>query len=325
MRFALWGLAVLASGTLQEDVVKKVAPDAERVRKVTRKLPPGAREKIEKALGERLTEGDLSSPLFECYATVPSVSSMEKTRLVVGVVSGRGPKGPFRAVVAVAPGEDTVHAVRILENGDEKALESKSFLAQFHGFEYTPNVYNPPQSLAAALQKAKGADEAARELDALVRMSLQMRAVGPAWERLLEKIDKKDAAAEEELAFLERAFDESVKLIPAARFLKATQQERFRQYASRARADLEELRRFLKDGKFDDAYRKSGELDSQRCARCHGAYRRSFREARSDRGLGNGYFSTRLEVAVPDPRHEASFQALAQAVRKAVLLIEETK
>ncbi|MFN3484498.1 MAG: hypothetical protein ACK44W_03325 [Planctomycetota bacterium] len=325
MRFAWWGLVVLASGTLQEDVVKKVAPDAERVRKVARKLAPGAREKIEKALGERLAEADLVAPLFECYATVPSVSSMEKTRLVVAVVSGRGPKGPFRLAVAVAPGEDTVHAVRVLENADEKVLESKAVLAQFQGFEYTANLYSPPQNLAAALGKAAGKDEAAREVDALVRMSLGMRAVGPVWDRLLEKIDRKEAAAGEDLVFLGRAFDESAKLVAEARFLKVPQQERFRQYAAGARADLEELGQFLKEGKFDEAYRKSGEIDSQRCARCHGAYRGRFREARSERGLGNGYFSTRLEVAVSDARHEASVEALARTVRKAVLLIEETK
>jgi hypothetical protein len=325
MRLAVAALLLLAARAPQDDVVKKVVPDADRIKKLARKLSPASREKIEKALGEKLAEAELASPLWECYATVPSVSSMEKTRCLVTVVTVRGPKGVFKVGVAAATLENTLHTVKILENADEKALESKSFLSQFDGFEYTTNVWNSPDALAGALRKAQGGDDAARETDAIVRLNSHMRAMGPAWERLLEKVDKKDKTATEETASMDRAFEDSLRLLPAAKFLKAAQQDRYKQYAQGARTDFADLKRLLEGGKFDDAYRKTGEIDSQRCAKCHGSYRRNFREARLERGLGDGYFSTKLEVSVPDPRLEASYQAAASAVRRAILIASEMK
>ena len=41
--------------------------------------------------------------------------------------------------------------------------------------------------------------------------------------------------------------------------------------------------------------------------------------------LANGYFSTKLEVGMPDPKAEASYQAAANAIRKAILLATESK
>jgi hypothetical protein len=77
--------------------------------------------------------------------------------------------------------------------------------------------------------------------------------------------------------------------------------------------------------KFDEAFKKTGEIDSARCAKCHGAYRRTFRDGRLEKSLGNGYFSSKLEVAIPDPKIEASYQAVATAVHKAILLATEAK
>jgi hypothetical protein len=46
MRFV--ALIVLLLAPAQEDAVKKVAPDAEKVKRSTRKIPPAGREKIER-------------------------------------------------------------------------------------------------------------------------------------------------------------------------------------------------------------------------------------------------------------------------------------
>jgi hypothetical protein len=328
MRVALLAALALTSGwspDRQDDVVKKIVPDAEKVRKVQKKLSPQAREKIEKALGEKLADAELTLPLYECYSTVPAVSSMEKTRCLVCIVTVKGAKGPIRLGVAVATLESTLHAVRILENGDDKGIESKHFLAQFDGLEYTPNLYNPPGELASNLKKAQGSDDAAKELDALIRTNSLMRAMGVSWNRMLEKIDKKDKSAADDALAVDKAFEESLRVLPNAKFLKPTQHDRFKQYATGARTDLGQIKDMVQGGKFDDAYRKTGEIDSQRCAKCHGSYRRAFREARFEKNVGNGYFSTKLEVAVPDPKLEASYQAVATGIRKAILLAAEMK
>jgi hypothetical protein len=95
--------------------------------------------------------------------------------------------------------------------------------------------------------------------------------------------------------------------------------------AAGARTDLGDLKNLISAAKFDDAFKKTGEIDSARCAKCHGAYRRTFRDGRLAKDLGNGYFSTKLEVAVPEAKLETSYQAVATGIRKAILLATEAK
>lgn len=318
-------LSALAAAP-QDDAVRKIVPDAEKIKRVSRRISPQAREKIEKALGEKLDASDLAPVVWEAYATVPSVSSMDKTLVRIVTTTVKGPRGAVRVGVATATLENTVHAVKILDNADVKALESHVFLGQFSGFEYSPNLFNGPDVLSAALRTAaEGADEAAKELDAVVRMSVLMRAVGPVYERLLDRLETKDRGSVEDIAELDRVFEESVKLLPAAKFLRPTQVDKFKAFAQDGRADLAEMKKLLAAYKFDDAVRKAGRLEADRCSRCHGAYRRTFREARLARSVGNGYFSTRLDVAVPDKAQEASFQAVASAVKKAILIASEAR
>ena len=319
MRLAL--VAVLLAAAPQEDVVKKLLPDAEKAKKTARKLPPAGKDKIEKALGEKLDAADLAVPVWEAYTSVPTISASEKTLVRVVAVSGKGPKGAIRVGVAVAVPETTVVRAAVLENADEKAVESRAFLAQFETFEYGADLYAAPDVLQAALAKAAGGGEAA----ASIRTVGLMRSSGPVYERMHEKLGKKDKSAVEDAAALDRMLDESLKLLPGASFLQASQHEKFRGFASLGRTMLGEIRTLAGAGKFEEAYRKAGDLDGQSCARCHGAYRRSFRAAREKHQAGNGHFSTKLDLASPDPAAEASFQAAARAIRKAVLIAAESR
>jgi len=325
MRLAIAVAVLLAGGLPQDDLVKKIVSDADKIKKLTRKISKESRDKIEKALGEKLQDADLAPPLWECMSTVPAVSSMSKTKCLVTIVTVKGAKGPIRIGVAAATVETTLHTVKILENGDDRALESKLFLSQFEGFEYTPNIWNSPDTLSGTMKKAAGADDAAKELDALLKVNGYMRSVGPMWDRMLAAIDRKDKSAADEIGAMDRAFDESIKVVSASKFLTATKQDKFKASAAGARTDLGELKNLIGAMKFDEAFKKTGEIDSARCARCHGAYRRTFRDGRLEKNLGNGYFSTKLEVAVPEPKSEVSYQAVATAIRKAILLATEAK
>jgi hypothetical protein len=227
--------------------------------------------------------------------------------------------------VAVATVESTLHVVRILENGDDKALEAKGFLGQFEGLEYSMSLWSGPAVLADAIKKAAGTDDAARELDTLLKVNGTMRAVGPMWDRLLTGIEKKDKSAGDEVAAMDRMFDESIKAATGSKFLSPARQEKFKASAAGTRTDLADLKALIAASKFDEAFKKSGEIDSARCAKCHGPQRGAFRDGRNSHGIGNGYFSTKLEVAMPDPKLEASYQAVATAVRKAILLASEAK
>src|SRR4029077_7042694 len=124
MRLVIAVLLLLAGGAQQDDVVKKIVSDADKVKKLTRKISKESRDKIEKALGEKILDADLAPPLWECMSTVPAVSSMSKTKCLVTIVTVKGAKGPIRIGVAAATVETTLHTVKILDNADDKALES---------------------------------------------------------------------------------------------------------------------------------------------------------------------------------------------------------
>jgi hypothetical protein len=316
---------LLLAGAPQDDVVRKIVSDADKIKKLTRKVSKESRDKIEKALGEKLQDAELAPPLWECMSTVSAVSSMSKTKCLVTVVTVKGARGPIRIGVAAATVESTLHTVKILENGDDRALESKLFLGQFEGFEYTPNIWNSPETLTSTIRKAAGSDDAAKDLDTLLKVNGTMRSVGPMWERMLVAIEKKDRTAADEIGAMDRAFDESVKAVTSSKFMSAAKQDKFKAAGAGVRTDLGDLKTLLGAMKFDEAFKKTGEIDSARCAKCHGAYRRTFRDGRLEKGLGNGYFSTKLEVALPDPRIENSYQAVATAIHKAILLATEAK
>lgn len=324
MRVAL-AVAVLLAGSARQDDVKKVLTDAERVKKIARKISPEARQKIEKALGEKLDEKDLAPTLYECYSLVPNVSSADKTRCVVAVVSAKGARGSFKVGVAAAVDDKVLHVVRLLDNGDDKLLENKQFLEQFQAFDYTDSLYHGPDVLAAAAKKAEGKDAAAQELALLLRMNRVMWGVGPHWERMMDKLEHKEKSALDEIAPMEKAFSEAVKLIDKVTFMKDSQKDKFAAYAEGAVDDFKEVRKLAQAAKYDEAHRKAAELDSARCARCHGSYRRYFRDQRSANGIGNGIFSTKLDVGILDPKAEVSCQAFATAVKKGILLATEAK
>jgi hypothetical protein len=314
-------LLCLAGAAPQDDAVKKIVPDAERVKRLPRKISKESQARIEKALGEKLADADLAPAIWECWSVVPAVSAADRTRCLVTTLTVKGPKGAVRVGVAAAIPENTLHAVKILENADDKGLEAHGFLAQFQGFEYSANVWNSPEQLAAALKAAGSAGEAG----SLHRVNRAMRAVGPLWERLIGKIGKKDAGAAQDAAAIGKLFDEADAALGGLKALSALQQEKYKGYASDAKRSLAELQRLLGGAKFDEAQRKTGEIDSASCAKCHGAYRRRLRDARPAVNLGNGIFSTQVEVVVPDAGLDAAAQAVATGIRKAVLLLAEAK
>jgi hypothetical protein len=325
MKVAIAVLLCLTGSAAQDDLVRKIVSDADKIRKLPRKLSADSRGKIEKALGEKLLDADLAPPIWECMSTVPAVSSMAKTKCLVTIVTVKGAKGPIRIGVAAATVESTLHTVKILDNVDDKGLESKLFLSQFEGFEYTPNIWNSPDVLAGAIRKGAGSDDPAREIDTLLKVNTHMRSVGPAWERMLGAIEKKDKSAADDIAALDRAFDESIKAATASKLLSAAKQDKFKAAAAGAKSDLAELKGLITGMKFDEAFKKTGDIDSNRCAKCHAGYRRTFRDGRLAQNLGNGYFSTKLDVAMPESKLEASYQAVSTGIRKAILLATEAK
>jgi len=58
MKAAIAVLLLLTGGAAQDDLVKKIVSDADKIKKLNRKLSKESRDKIEKALGEKLLDAD---------------------------------------------------------------------------------------------------------------------------------------------------------------------------------------------------------------------------------------------------------------------------
>src|SRR4029077_7770402 len=99
-RLAIAVVLLLSGGAAQDDVVKKIVSDADKIKELTRKISKESRDKIEKALCEKLADAALAPPLWECMSTVPAVSSMSKTKCLVTVVTVKGARGPVRSGVS---------------------------------------------------------------------------------------------------------------------------------------------------------------------------------------------------------------------------------
>lgn len=323
MRFASLAFLLFLPAASQESAVKKLLPKAERIKKLTLKLDKEAKERVETTLGAKLAPGDASAQVYQCRAIVPMVSPIEHTIVRVVFLTVKGPKGAIKLGVAVAHNDDVLGKVAVLSDGGEKALGEKAFLKQFEGMHYSEHIEEPASTLEESLKKAKSGGD--KELAMLVRMNEVMRLSGPAWDRLNAKVEKKDKGLAADADAVAKLMKESVDLVSAASFMPGSSQDRFKEYAESAIRDLGKVKAAAAAGKWDEAYKDLGEADQQGCARCHGSYTLRFQEARLENGMGNGFFSTKLDVQVPEPKLESSYQAVATGIRKAILLAFEAR
>lgn len=320
MRWMGLGMLLMV-GTTRQDEIKKIIPDAEKVKKVVRKIGPESRRKIESALGQALEEKDLTVTLYEAFAPVEAVSPTEKIKVSIVTVSTRGPKGLVRIGVAASLEDKVLGVVKILENGDDKAIESPAFMIQFDGFFYTADLYNPPTVLAELFRSA----EQDRELTVLVKQSGWMHRIGAHWDALTEKLEAKDRGSLEHVKESERLFAEVARQAPSISFLKDSQKDRFKGTAEAVVRYLKGVGQKISDGDYDEALRELYQAQSTTCGKCHGSFSRVFREERAKKKLGNGYFILDHDVHAPLAAPPETAQAVATAVKKALLLMSEAK
>lgn len=308
-----------------QDELKKLLPDVEGIKRSPRKISKESRERIEKAVERKLDEKEAAPQIWEARASVPEANPNEKVRILYTVVPGKGPKGEFKIGVAVAPDERVVAGARVLENKDDPAIAAEEFLLQFEMFIYTGNLANPASALDEARKQAAGRkDEKAKQLDGIFRLHSLMHPVEAAWTSLQHQLDKdsKDAAADaDRLATL---FRESEKVLSDFTFLKQSQVDSFRKRLQLSVKELGTLSQHAKAGKMAEARATSAEVYKMSCSQCHAGTQRIFREKRLEFGVGNGYFSVGHDVKTPGDARE-SYQAAANAVRLAVLLLSEAK
>ncbi len=318
----LAGVAASTEPVVQDSEIKKLLPDAEGIKKSAKKLSKEAREKVEKALGAKLEDREIPL-IYEARATIPQVGS-EKVRVLYASVAAKGAKGDLRVGVAIAVEDGRVGKVQILDNKDDKAVEARPFLDQFEGFEWTDTLLKPPSALEEAKKKAKDAKDAdGRELAMFFALAEKMHPIQADYDAINAGIDKQADGLVEAAQRMQAGFGEVEKLTPGmSGFLAAGQIGRFNTQLKASQKDVGLVFEKLKAKDWAGAGKAMHEL-GDKCNLCHTS-RDKFQRRRVDRGIGNGFFQVGFEIQTP-PGPRESFQAVATAVRKAVLIATEAK
>jgi hypothetical protein len=320
MTKALFAVAVLAGIALaaRQDDLSRIVPGAEKAKKATKKLTADQAKAIAAAIGLKPEEVETSVVVLDGYAPIPE--EPDKGRVLATIVTVKGAKGALKVGVAIAADFDKVVAVRVLENKDDKAAESKTFLAQFEsGYEWTAAIRKSPAELAAALEKAKGNKEGAT-LAAFIK---EMHRVGALWDRVVDKQDKGDTSGGKDSEEIGRIYDALAKRVGDLSFLNDRQK-------GTVKTDLEKAARACRDltpkvGDKKDETKKQVYEVGRLCSSCHGPMSKRFRDARDKQGIGNGYLSPDLDITVPLDGPRELYESMAKSIRKAILQLRDAK
>ena len=319
MMKTLFGAALLAGVAVaaQEDL-GKIVSGAEKLKKTTRKITADQAKAIAAAVGLKPEEVETNVTILEGWALVPDSQSMDKARIFGVVVTVKGPKGPIKLGVAVAADEDTVVNVKVLENKDDKSAEAPEFIDQFPGFKWGASIRKSSDDLKGALAKAKENKEAA----ALVEISASMRKLGVQWAAMVKKNDKADKGAKAHAEEVARLYEALGKKIGDLAFLSDRQRKTLTDDMAKAARSTRDISGRL-DGS-DAAKKAIAEMDNL-CTKCHAPMRTRFIDQREKDGVGNGWLSPEVDLTIPLEGSKELYDAMAKAIRKAILQIRDAK
>ena len=326
MKFA-WSALVLALAfaASSQDEFKKIVPDVEGAKRSSRKLSKEARERVEKAIERKLDDKEANVAIWEGRGSVPEANQSEKVRILYTVLTAKGPKGEFKVAVAVAPEERVIAGVRVLENKDDPAAGSDDFLLQFDQYRYTADLWTPGSALSEVKQaSAARKDERSKQIDGIFKLMSIMHPVEPTWWSMEAHLDSGDKTAADEAERIAKSFGDTEPLVADFGFLKTSSADSFRRRLKEGIAELRKLSQHAKAGKFVEARAVASEVRKSSCTLCHAGNERVFRIKRAELGIGNGFFTVGHDVKTTVPA-TASHQAVASAIRLAVLILSEAK
>ena len=121
----------LAHGGLSPDMLKKLFPEAENFVTRQKTLSAQAVAKVEQSSGAKVQELDKHLTAYVALAKDPQTSKSRSLGAVL-MMDAKGTKGAIDLAVAYNL-DGTVKKVLIVENKDDKSLESAAFLKQVEG------------------------------------------------------------------------------------------------------------------------------------------------------------------------------------------------
>ena len=313
--FAVVVLTGVAVAAARQDDLGKFVSGAEKTKATKKKLTPDQAKAIATACGLKPEEIETNVTILEGWAQVPDAQTTDKARVLGIVVTVKGPKGAIKLGVAVAADEDRIVNVKVIENKDDKSAEAADFYDQFPGFLWSGAIRKSPDELKAMLAKAKENKEAS----ALLEISTGMRRLGVNFYALIKKPDKTSVPNAEEVA---KIYDAAVKRVPDLAFLTDRQRKTLSDDLAKAARTMRDVIPKL-DGT-DAAKKAIGEMDNL-CNKCHAPMRSRFIDQRDKDGVGNGWLSPDVELVIPVEGSKELWDAIAKAVKKAVLTIRDAK
>ncbi len=116
---------------LSRETLKKFFPEAENFVSRKKSLTPQQLLQVEKASGDEVQAVDKDLTVFVAVAKDPQTGKMQSIGAVL-MVDARGAKGAVDMAVGYNL-DGSVRKVLIMENKDDKELESEAFLGQMEG------------------------------------------------------------------------------------------------------------------------------------------------------------------------------------------------
>lgn len=322
-----WMLAALLTGAWMQDrddeLVKRLYPQAASVDVKTSELSEKSREKIAKAIQEELKETKIAYTAFEAELYLPrhDTFKMRTTTLTI-----QGSRGPIRLAVTIIPDENVIAGVHLVDQNEGIDSEKSPFLAQFFPFAYSPDALARPISdLEARLKKAGEAkDDEGKTLKALVAIKRAMKIVSAHYGEVSEAIEKKNAKGADAARAMAGAYDDILAVADLLKFL-GDGGAKFKSLAEDAKTQSNSAARSLADNQFDAARKTFEDLSRNTCGSCHGSYQDALRGKRDEMGMGDGYLRLGFD-ATRDPSLDEKLQVeLLRVIRKSALILKECK
>lgn len=300
-----------------EELVKKLYPQATGIKQAAIELSAKSQDRLKKALGE---DGKIEGPYYAFSAElfIPRRDQFKLRMMIVTV-------GTTKLAVTVIPEETTVANVHVLEHKEKADLSKSALLAQFFAFKFsTEALYRPTSELEASLKRAAEAkDDEGKSLRALVAIKRLMRTVGATYDQVSTAVSKKKPDGAEAAKKMAKAFEDMLAVTDGLKFLGDT--SRFKLGTEQARDESAAVAKALGESNFEQARKAFGDLSRSTCGGCHGSYQDTLRSRREEIGIGDGYFYLDFDIGA-DPALDAGLQAdLLKAIRRAVLILMETK
>lgn len=308
--------------------VKKAVP-------VKKKLGPEAKAKVETALGEPLESADVEPYLYEVDGlTNPDTGEGMKVRACLTVA--KGPSGPIRLGLALDP-RGAIFAARCFEHAEKVDFPAEEFCQQFVGASVTPSSYRSPKELEATLAKVKqpDADQVPELLRAKVLLGIreQMETNGSRTGDVKERLSKKDARAAEAADALSKSLRLVEALVGKLSPYKPEQTAALAGIAGKTRQAAEDVRDLAKKNDWAGATKAFKDRLQDGCEKCHDwndpLSNKKFYDAarwmRGDVGVGDGYWVVGHDCHAASEPSRALSQAVATGLKKALLLLDQTK